>query len=142
MTPERAGSGRLAGRAAWVGGANAPPGERAVAMTMAQRALEPRRHTRRAVPRRRLPRAGNTWDGRILLAELDAALATVAGYTDFPGGWGGLTSRRTAAGSGTGQPGRRSSLGGAGSAGGRPRRAPASVAAGVRGGRRWRRNGS
>ncbi|MBI2301714.1 MAG: hypothetical protein HYU66_22660, partial [Armatimonadetes bacterium] len=34
------------------------------------------------------------WDGVNLLAELDTSLATLAQYTDRPGQWGGLSSRR------------------------------------------------
>ncbi|MCC7494451.1 MAG: RHS repeat protein [Fimbriimonadaceae bacterium] len=36
------------------------------------------------------------WDGQNLLAELDGAGSTTVHNTDFPGHWGGLSSRRTA----------------------------------------------
>lgn len=48
--------------------------------------------------RRRAEDAGGArefvWDGQNLLAELDESQARLAQYTDFPGAWGGLTSRR------------------------------------------------
>jgi len=39
-------------------------------------------------------RRARTRDGQNLLAELDAALDTLAQYTDFPGRWGGLSAMR------------------------------------------------
>ncbi|MBI2301712.1 MAG: hypothetical protein HYU66_22650 [Armatimonadetes bacterium] len=47
--------------------------------------------------RKKTTGAGTThfvWDNVNLLAELDAALATLAQYTDWPGQWGGLSSAR------------------------------------------------
>jgi len=44
--------------------------------------------------RRRKGETSFVWDGQNLLAELDAALGTLAQYTDFADMWGGLSSER------------------------------------------------